>query len=302
VLPIVKNVGERMWEIEWELVDGPDALKGGQASVSKVRRRMDGTPGALKLLHTEHLGKTERRYRMQQEANALIALAGQGVPHLLASNVDKWTETGVPLFIVMEWIEGITLANACSRNPIELDQALEVMDKVLDTITLCHRLEIHHRDLKPDNVILRSGAYNAPVLVDFGMTWTQPDDSPDKRFETPLGQELGNRFLRLPEYAPGQNLHDSRSDISMAVGLLFFMLTARAPRQLHDGAGRMLHEVSEAHFPEAVRKDVPLASFATRLQHWLSAATRPAVSNYPGAQGTPCQFGAATQQRYSTRA
>jgi serine/threonine protein kinase len=170
-----------MWDLEWELADG-SPVKGGQGSVSKVRRRIDGTPGALKLLHPEHLRKTERRYRMQQEANALIALAGQGVPHLLASNVDKWTETGVPLFIIMEWIEGKTLANVC--------------------------------------------------------------------------QELGNRFLRLPEYAPGQNLHDARSDISMAVGLLFFMLTARAPRQLNDSAGRMPHEISEAHFTEAVRDDV----------------------------------------------
>ena len=194
---------------------------------------------------------------MQQEANALVALDGNGVPLLLSSNVDQWNETGRDLYLVMEWIEGPTLSEACYTRPLTIDEAVAVAVAVsiLNTVESCHELPIFHRDLKPDNVILRHGCHGDPILVDFGMAWAKATEDEPRTFDTPAGQELGNRFLRLPEFAPGRDARDPRSDVSMVVGLLFYMLTNMAPRALDDGNGRMPHEAFEARFPESVRLD-----------------------------------------------
>ena len=118
-----------------------------------------------------------------------------------------------------------------------------------------YALDIHHRDVKPDNIILRNGLTEAPVLVDFGMSWTKSDYDRAREFETKVGQEIGNRFLRLPEHTPGRHLHDSRSDLTLVVGLLFYTLAGEAPRSLRDLRGAMPHEVSADCFAPLTTQD-----------------------------------------------
>ena len=240
-----------MWQDNWRLVDG-EFRQGGQGTVRKVVSQNSDDIGCLKELHLDHLGSTERRFRMQQEANALIALDGAGVPRILETNVHLWQEKRVPLYIVMEWIEGPTLAESVPN--LGVNEALAMTTVILRTIAGCHRLDIRHRDLKPDNVILRQQDVSDPVLVDFGMSWSKPLAQEDA-FQTPAGQELGNRFLRLPEFAPGRDHHDLRSDLSLVVGLLFFVLCGRAPRILHDSAGQMPHERHVEDFVPAILAD-----------------------------------------------
>lgn len=242
---------------DWEEVPGAtNAPSGGQGVVRKVRNRHDGRLGALKIMHADKPASRERRARMHGEATALKALAGAGVPALLAANTEQWEQDGTDLFIVMEWIEGLTLAQAVSRGALDIDTTLAITQVLLRTVAKCHEANIHHRDLKPDNVVLRDGDLRAPVIVDFGMSWAKPDGEDGRKFETDAGQELGNRFLRLPEHAAGVELRDLRSDISMVVGLLFFMLTGRAPRQLLDVEGRFPHEVHADAFAEATTSDL----------------------------------------------
>jgi hypothetical protein len=69
-----------------------------------------------------------------------------------------------------------------------------------------------------------------PVLIDFGMAWARPDEAQEAEFRTDTGQELGNRFLRLPEFSPGKDMHDLRSDVAMAAGVLLY--TSRTPLRL----------------------------------------------------------------------
>jgi serine/threonine protein kinase len=98
------------WQDSWEL-DTSDTRnrQGGQGSIRKVLRKNDGVIGALKELHPQHLSNTERRFRMQQEVNALRALDGKGTPRVYEANADQWQQKGIPLYAVMEWIEGCTL-------------------------------------------------------------------------------------------------------------------------------------------------------------------------------------------------
>ena len=121
-----------MWETDWKSVETSKYRQGGQGTVIKViSLTTQAVVGGLKQLHPEHLNSTERRFRMQQEANALVALAGNGVPHLLASNSERWNDKGTPLFLVMEWIEGPTLTEARNRQVPSLDDALDATRAIL---------------------------------------------------------------------------------------------------------------------------------------------------------------------------
>ena len=240
----------RTWDEGWSLADPADQGRaGGQGTVRKVKSHDGRTSGGLKELHLAALGQTERRFRFQQEANSLLALEGDaGTPRLLDTNSELWGDKDVPLYLVMEWVEGPTLTQA-SRLP--LTDALAAFAAILQTLQRCEALGVRHRDIKPDNVILRDGACAAPVLVDFGLSWRPGED--EDGFETPAGQEMGNRFLRLPEFAPGHDQRDHRSDLTLAIGVLYFMLTGRAPRVLVDAEGRLPHESHPV--PEGVSSD-----------------------------------------------
>ena len=242
-----------MWKESWDPASTA-ADSGGQGVVIRVIHRTSRTMGALKQLHPEHIGSTERRFRMQQEANALLALDGQGVPRLLETNISEWRDQSKSLYIVMDWVDGPTLSKLVSGNSLSLDDALVVTRSLLDTLGRCHALGIYHRDLKPDNVIIQRGELDSVVLVDFGMSWSKRDDATSD-FRTHLGQEIGNRFLRLPEHVPGRHMHDPRSDLTMAVGLLFYMLTGQAPRALRDVNGAMPHEVMKDRFSNSTTQD-----------------------------------------------
>jgi serine/threonine protein kinase len=245
-----------MWENDWQIVDKDSRQCGGQATVIKVQKRSDQKIFAcLKQFHSEHSDRTERRFRMQEEAIALIALEGNGAPRYLASNIEHWNKKGVPLYIIMEWVEGPTLTNIVSKGPCVLNDALTIISTIIKTVEECHKLKIHHRDLKPDNIILKEGEFDKAVLLDFGMAWSKSDKDKNREFDTPKNQELGNRFLRLPEFAPGKDLHDHRSDITMIIGLLFYLLAGRAPRLLVDEKGHMPHEAAEIDFPTNVLDD-----------------------------------------------
>ena len=240
---------------EWEPVEGQKSLDGGQGQIIKVRHRLDGRFGARKSLQPSHLLSRERRFRMQQEVHLLKLLDGQGVPGVLWSNVEAWENAGTPLHAVIEWVEGPTLALVASGAPQALDSSLTTVTGLLEIVRRCHAAGVMHRDIKPDNIILRNGNIDQPILIDFGMGWADLDGDAVGDFSTAAGQELGNRFLRLPEYAPGNHVSDTRSDVTMIVGILYFLLTGVAPRVLLDPRGRMPHEESTNRFSEETKTD-----------------------------------------------
>ncbi len=242
------------WQEAWELHPDATSAAGGQGEVRKVTRRSNGCLGALKQLHDDHLKVAERRYRAKQEADALYVLDGQGTPKLLDGNTEDWKDKEAPLYVVVEWIAGQTLAKRVNGAPLPLDKALQIGRRLTEIVARCHELGIHHRDLKPDNVMLR-GFEDEPVLVDFGMSWTKPAEDEEQEFKTKQAQEIGNRFLRLSENAPGHHLHDARTDITFLVGLLFYLITGAQPRVLRDPQGRMPHESLRDRIPAQVLAD-----------------------------------------------
>lgn len=231
-------------------VEGPAApRRGGQGVVRQVHHTWDGRVGALKRLHPEAAVQRERRFRMLTEVSGLRAMNGNGVPHVLDANESEWLEGAEDLYLVMEFIDGPTMTEFVQHSAPNLDDALACTIRILDTLTAGHALPLHHRDLKPDNVIIRGGAWSDPVLVDLGIAWHGREE---REFETPAGREMGNRFLRLPEFIPGGDHHDSRSDLAMTAGLLFYMLSGRAPRLPVDQHGLHPHQAE----PSPIRREI----------------------------------------------
>ncbi len=228
--------------------------KGGQGEVRKVAHRASGQVGALKQLHKENQNNTERRFRFLNEVSALRALNGDGAPLVLDANETEWRNYSVQLYLIMEWIDGVTLSQKANKKRATIDEGKEALTRIVTILEHCHALPIYHRDIKPDNIVMRGGHWSDPVLVDFGMSWANSEDKPTD-FETPNGQEIGNRFLRLPEHSSGGDHHDNRSDVCMAVGLLFFSLTGCAPRTLDDGHGFKPHEAKQHLFSTAILND-----------------------------------------------
>lgn len=247
----VSQVERRSWQARWQLDETTPIRVGGHAIVRHVVARDDGREGALKILNDDAQEREERRFRLREEVNALKALAS-GVPKLYDTNALEPDESE-PLYFVMEWIPGPTLGQRVTKRVFSLDDALLCTDALLVTLEAMHALPLVHRDLKPDNIILRNGSVDVPVIIDLGLAWA--DNRSDEGYETKHGQEMGNRFLRLPEFAPGRAHRDPRSDVTLAAGLLLFMLSGRPPRLLSDERGLAPHQSLAESIPEVVRND-----------------------------------------------
>lgn len=233
------------WEKNWQ-VTSEAGRSGGQGTVRRVQARMRLDQfGALKVLHDEHQGNRERRYRLLREVQALEYMAGNGTPRLYESNASAYDDQRQVLYAITEFIDGPTLSAAVNKKRLEIAAARSVCERLADTLERLHQVGHKHRDLKPDNVILRDGSIDDPVLVDFGMASAADED--DDPFRTEANQEIGNRFLRLPEYSAGAHRDDPRSDITQLVALFYYMLTGITPRLLVDSEGRRPHEREHAH-------------------------------------------------------
>lgn len=224
------------WHDHWELVE---PLKGGaQASACKVRGH-DGTIAFIKELREP--SNSERRARMHREALALERLSIKGIPRLLQSNAHHYASSAHKLYLAMEFIEGHDLNELVQLGAITPRDAINLTIRLLEIVQAMHDTGVVHRDLKPDNLrVSKPEAAYLPHIVDYGISFI---DEPSSPFMTDIGQEMGNRFLRLPEHrSGGPAKRDRRSDITLCAGLLFFMLAKVSPRSLADENGMRPHQ------------------------------------------------------------
>ena len=239
------------WQDRWkEDFDCPRA-EGGQGSVIRVRNVETGQAGALKRIHPMSQESTERRQRMAEEVRALTTVDGPGIPRIIEHNMEAVEETNTVLYFVSEWIDGRTLTQYVNGKARSMEEALDLTRQLTTIVGRCHSKQVYHRDIKSDNVILR--ADGSLVLVDFGTAWCS--DREEGRFATEMGQELGNRFLRLPDLAAGRERHDPRADITFVVGIFYYLLTGTAPRILVDEKMRPPHVACVGSFLPEITSD-----------------------------------------------
>ena len=199
---------------------------GGMGEVYKARdTRLERTV-AIKVLPDQLSSHPDLKRRFEREARVISSL---NHPHI-CTLYDIGHETGID-YLVMEHLEGETVAERLLRGPLPLDQALRIGIEVADALDKAHRQGIIHCDLKPGNVMLtRDGA----KLLDFGIArlWQPTQPAADVTVEgrtTALHTQallLGTLQYMAPEQFEGKEA-DPRSDIFAFGCLLYEMVTGR---------------------------------------------------------------------------
>ena len=208
---------------------------GGMGEVYRARdRRLDRTV-AIKVLPPEFAADPARRQRLHIEARAISSVSH---PHICAIH-DIGHQDGLD-FIVMEHLEGETLAERLRQGALPIDQALRTAIQIAGALAAAHERDVVHRDVKPGNVMLtRSGA----KLVDFGLakmglTALRQDAATETDTEAPLtaaGTVLGTLPYMAPEQIEGRPA-DTRSDVFSLGTVLYEMLTGRRAFAADTGA------------------------------------------------------------------
>ena len=195
---------------------------GGMGEVYKARdTRLDRTV-AIKVL-PEHIAKREDlRARFEREARVVASL---NHPNICVLH-DIGIQDGAG-YMVMEYMEGETLAARISKGALPLDQALELATQIADALDRAHRAGVTHRDVKPQNIMLtRDGV----KVLDFGLAKSMPKPGPAEDTLTASltseGTVLGTPQYMAPEQFEGKEA-DARSDIWAFGAVLYEMVTGR---------------------------------------------------------------------------
>jgi len=139
--------------------------------------------------------------------------------------------------MAIEYIEGTTMqARVDGFGAMTPERALICVRELATVLDAVHQNGLVHRDIKPSNIMLRDGDFARPVFVDFGLSFNSAEDSGLTR----VGEEIGNRFLRLPEHASGGRT--AASDVTQLAGIFIYLVSAEAPRVLLDEANKMPHQ------------------------------------------------------------
>ena len=216
---------------------------GGMGEVYKARDTRLGRTVAVKILPAFAAADPDRRRRFEHEARAASALEHPNICVLHDIGCETPVHPSRPdapggalHFLVMEYVEGRTLADRLRAGPLPLGQVLDVGAQIGDALAVAHARGIVHRDLKPANVML-VGSSGAPrvKLLDFGLAKLSPQvleaaaDAETVPRRNPLtipGAFVGTLPYMAPEQLEGKEA-DARSDVFAFGCVLYEMLTGR---------------------------------------------------------------------------
>jgi len=196
--------------------------------VYRARDSKLGREVAIKVL-PEELSRDEARLaRLKREAKLLAALNHPGIAAIYGLERSEETD-----FLVLELVEGETLAERIARGPIPFDEAIGIARKVADALDEAHERGIVHRDLKPSNIKITPDE-NVKVL-DFGLAKSFLEEAPEAdgsmsptitKDATRQGVILGTAAYMSPEQAKGKRV-DRRSDLFAFGAVLYEMLSGK---------------------------------------------------------------------------
>jgi tetratricopeptide (TPR) repeat protein len=252
---------------------------GGMGEVYRARDARLGRGVAIKVLPEVARGDVERRQRLEREARAISSLSH---PHI-CTLYDIGEHEGLT-YLVMELLEGETLAARLERGPLEIDEALRYATEVAQALDRAHRQDIIHRDLKPRNVMLtKDGA----KLLDFGVAKLGAqsasliaETSTHAAGGTVEGVVLGTLPYMAPEQVEGREA-DARTDLFAFGAVLYEMLTGRQAFQ-GDSQARLISAIlrddpppvgeRQPHAPASLDRIVSTCLAKQPDERWQTAA------------------------------
>src|SRR5262245_16767365 len=200
--------------------------------VYRARDTKLGRDVALKILPEMFAADAERVTRFQREATTLAALNHRNIAQIYGLE-----ESAGLTALVLELVEGQTLADRLASGPVPLDDALKIAKQIAEALEPAHEQGIIHRDLKPANIKVRDdGTVKvldfglAKALEPVGVSSANPSVSPTIATPamTQAGIVLGTASYMAPEQARGKTV-DRRADIWAFGVVLFEMLLGRRP-------------------------------------------------------------------------
>ena len=202
---------------------------GGMGEVYRARDTKLGRDVAIKVLPEEFSRDKERLDRFEREARLLAQLN-----HANIATLHGLEEHDAQQFLVMELVEGETLAERIARGPIPIDEAIPLFTHIAEGLEAAHEKVIVHRDLKPANI--KIGPDGKPKILDFGLAkdyGRKPSasnlaESPTLTKGTATGVIQGTAPYMSPEQARGKEV-DKRSDIWAFGCVLYEALCGRKP-------------------------------------------------------------------------
>ena len=246
---------------------------GGMGEVYRAKDLKLGREVAIKVLPERFTADPLRLARFKREARVLAALN-----HPRIAAIYDLEEAGETFFLVLELVEGETLAHRIARGPLRIDESLAIAMQIGEALEAAHAKGIVHRDLKPSNVILqRAARRDSPPddtvalvqpsdsisvkVLDFGLAKASAalSDSPTVTADgTGHAVIMGTTPYMSPEQARGHAV-DTRTDMWSAGIVLYEMVAGRVPFTAQEAHAVLYSIVHSPHEPlTALRTDVPL--------------------------------------------
>ena len=242
--------------------------RGGMGAVFLAsHKRLAGKHVAIKILHTE-IEDADVVARFKREAEIAAKLNHPNIVGVIDYNV---APDGMP-YLVLDYLEGETLAQRIARGPMALDQVLSIVRQVGSALAAAHRAGIVHRDLKPQNVFLVPTEVDGreveiAKVLDFGISKIRGSQT----VQTQDSTLLGTPQYMAPEQAMGQHANvDERTDVFAFGAIVYEMLCGQPAFQ---GAS-----IPEVVFKVVYEQPAPLAALAPSASPAIVAAVTQAMA------------------------
>jgi serine/threonine-protein kinase len=242
--------------------------RGGMGAVFLAsHKRLAGKQVAIKVLHIE-IADTDVVARFKREAEIAAKLNHPNIVGVIDYNV---APDGTP-YLVLDYLQGETLAQCIARGPVPIDQVMSIVRQVGSALAAAHRAGIVHRDLKPQNIFLVPTEIDGRIVeiakvLDFGISKIRGSQT----VKTTDSMLLGTPQYMAPEQATGQHSSiDERTDV-FALGAIVYEMLCGQPA--FSGAS-----IPEVVFKVVYEQPAPLAEQVPALPPQITQAVTRAMA------------------------